>query len=80
MAEIQNKQPDILLVRYSFVLQSDGKLISKIDSINPDEFLKVANDVNPEWEDAVPISTALKYIVQQLKILDEDFEKYLLSL
>lgn len=76
----QPKQPDILLIRYSVILQPDGNLVSKVDNIEPDEFVKSAHGVDPTWSDAVIISTAMKYLLGQLKALDVDFEKYLLAL
>lgn len=75
-----SKEKDAVLVRYSVVLQQDGSIRSTVQNIDPKTFMELANSLNSEWADAPVISKLVEYVLIQLKALDEDLDKYLLTL
>lgn len=75
-----SQQPDIVLLKYEFVLQPDGRLRTEVNNLDPDKFLQAAIEANKDWAEAPVISQALKYLLTQLKALDDDFDKYIMTL
>ena len=76
----QHNNTDIILLKYSFILQPDGQLRTDVDNINPEEFIKAVKEVDPDWDGAGIVSQGLKYLLNEIKQLDIEFDKYLLTL
>lgn len=71
---------NIVLLRYTVLLRPDGQLQSIVDNVDPDEFLKQVDTIDKTWEDAPKIAQGLKFLLKQLEVLDNDFDKHLMSL
>lgn len=67
---------EVVLARYSFILQEDGQVCGQIDNVDPAEF-KAASE---GWDGSATMAKAIEYLVREFAILDQEFEKYLMSL
>ena len=73
-------EKDIVLFRYQIVLQPDGHVRSEVRGIAAEDFTKAANEANEEWENTPIIARGLEYLNKNIKLFDEDFEKFLRAL
>ncbi len=71
---------EAVLVKWTLVLQKDGKIRSSVANIDPEEFLKAANAVSQDWEDGPVIAKIINYTLHELKNFDDELDKYLITL
>lgn len=71
---------DVVLARYSLLVQPDGQVATRIANIDPKEFVKACTESDPKWEDAKDIARLIEFVTRQFEVFDKELAAYLAAL
>lgn len=71
---------EVILARYSVVVQPDGSIRSIVSGVDPKTFLEKAKEADPKWEEATTVSLIVKFVLEHFESFDKELDRYINSL